>query len=692
MKRWFILLGATTALTGCFAPPSPQVEAAAAADAAATVEAAIAEAPRPKPTFGDYGFDTAGMDQTVKPGDSFYNYANGTWQKNAVIPADKSGYGSFNVLDDLSKSRTRTIIENAAKDPNNKIGAAYASFMDEAGIEAKGLTPLKPFMAEVKALKSKADYPALLGRTSRVGVFGPVIGFVNVDDKVNTQYALTLTQGGIGMPDRDYYLKDDPKLAAIRTAYVAHLARMFTLAGEPNAEARAKALMAFETDIAKSHWTQVQNRDATLTYNKMTVAELSRRAPGFDFAKMLRSEGVNVREVIVGQPSAMTGIAKTVARAPLSVLKDQLLIRALDGYASYLPKAFDQERFAFFGTTLSGVPQQEPRWRRAVNFTTGAVGDEVSKLYVAQYFPPETKAAADQLVHNVIDAMGRRIDGLAWMAPETKRRARLKLANFTAKIGYPSQWRDYSGLEIKPDDLLGNAMRSNEFDTAYDLGKLGGPVRKWEWGMTPMTINAYANFGMAEVVFPAAILQPPFFDPNADPAINYGGIGAVIGHEISHHFDDQGSKYDETGQLRDWWTPQDVAAFKAATQKLVAQYDAYEIFPGAHVQGALTLGENIGDLAGLTVAYDAYQHSLGGQPAPVIDGMTGDQRFYLGWAQVWRGKIREAAMRQRLITDPHSPNQQRVSVVRNLDPWYQAYQVQPGQQLYLAPEQRVRVW
>ncbi|URD62118.1 M13 family peptidase [Sphingomonas sp. KRR8] len=692
MKRWLILLGATTALTGCFAPPSPQVEAAAAAEAAATATPDVAEAARPKPTYGDYGFDTAGMDQTVKPGDSFYNYASGTWQKNTSIPADKAGYGSFNVLDDLSKTRTRGIIEEAAKDPSSKIGAAYASFMDEAGIEAKGLAPLKPFMDEVKALKSKADYPALLGRTSRVGVFGPVIGFVGVDDKVNTQYALTVYQGGLGMPDRDYYLKDDPKLAAIRTAYVQHLTNMLNLAGEPNAAARAKAIMALETAIAKAHWTQVQSRDATLTYNKMTVAALNRRAPGFDFAKMLRSEGVNVGEVIVSQPSAMTGIAKVVGAAPLNVLKDQLLIRALDSYASYLPKKFDQERFAFFGTTLSGVPQQEPRWRRAVNFTTGAVADEVSKLYVAKYFPPETKAAADQLVKNVIDAMGRRIDGLAWMAPETKRRARLKLANFNAKIGYPSQWRDYSGLEVRPDDLLGNAMRSNEFDTAYELGKLGGPVRKWEWGMTPMTINAYANFGMAEVVFPAAILQPPFFDPNADPAVNYGGIGAVIGHEISHHFDDQGSKYDETGQLRDWWTPQDLAAFKAATQKLVAQYDAYEIFPGAHVQGALTLGENIGDLAGLTVAYDAYKHSLGGQEAPVIDGMTGDQRFYLGWAQVWRGKYREAAMRQRLITDPHSPNEQRVSVVRNLDPWYNAYSVQPGQKLYLAPEQRVRVW
>ena len=692
MKRWLILLGATTALTGCFAPPSPQVEAAAAAEAAATAAPDVAEAASSKPTYGTYGFDTAGMDSATKPGDNFYNYANGTWAKNTAIPADKSNYGSFNVLDDLSKERTRGIIEEEAKAPNSKIGAAYASFMNEATVEAKGLTPIQPFLNEIKALGSKAAYPDLIARTTRAGVYGPVIGFVGVDDKMNTQYALTIYQGGLGMPDRDYYLKNDPKLAAIRTAYVQHLTNMFTLAGEPNAVARAQAIMALETDIARAHWTQVESRDATKTYNKMTVAALNRSAPGFDFARMLKAEGVNVNEVIVSQPSAMTGIARIVARAPLNVLKDQLLIRALDGYASYLPKKFDAENFAFYGTTLSGTPQQEPRWKRAVSFTTGVVSDDVSKLYVAKYFPAETKAAADQLVKNVVDAMGRRIDGLTWMAPQTKARARAKLANFTVKIGYPSQWRDYGALEVRADDLLGNAMRSNEFDTAYNLEKLGGPVRKWEWGMTPMTINAYANFGMAEVVFPAAILQPPFFDPNADPAINYGGIGAVIGHEISHHFDDQGSKYDETGQLRDWWTPQDVAAFKAATQRLVTQYNAYEIFPGASVKGDFTLGENIGDLAGLSVAYDAYRHSLGQQEPQVLDGVTGDQRFYLGWAQVWRRNYREANLRNRLITDPHSPSEQRVAVVRNFDAWYNAFSVQPGQKLYLAPEQRVRVW
>jgi len=694
MKRLTILLAASTALTACVTTPSARDEAAAAAEAAATVTpaAAPAEAARPRPRFGEFGFDSAGMDRTVRPGDDFYAFANGTWAKNTPIPADKAGYGSFNLLDDLSKERTRGIIEEAAKDPNNRIGAAYASFMNEQAIEAKGLAPLQPMLDQIKALSSKAAYPDLVARTSRVGVFGPVVGFVGVDDKRNTQYALSLYQGGIGLPDRDYYLKNDARMADIRAKYVGHIANMLQLAGEPNAQARAKAILAFETQIARTHWTQVESRDATKTYNKMTLAALNRSAPGFDFARMLKAAGVNVNEAIVAQPSAMTGIARAVSRAPLGVLKDQLLIRALDGYSDYLPKKFDDENFAFYGTTLSGTPQQQARWRRAVSFTTGALSDDVSKLYVERYFPPETKAAADELVRNVVDAMGRRIDGLTWMAPATKTRARAKLANFTTKIGYPTQWRDFSGLQISADDVLGNAMRSAEFETADNFGKLGGPVRKWEWGMTPMTINAYANFGMSEIVFPAAILQPPFFDPNADPAINYGGIGAVIGHEISHHFDDQGSKYDETGQLKDWWTPQDLAAFQAATKKLVAQYDAYEIYPGAKVQGELTLGENIGDLAGLTVAYDAYQHSLGGKPAPTIDGTTGDQRFYLGWAQVWRSNLREASMRQRLITDPHSPTVQRTWVVRNLDPWYGAYNVQPSEKLYLAPEQRVRVW
>ena len=396
--------------------------------------------------------------------------------------------------------------------------------------------------------------------------------------------------------------------------------------------------------------------------------------------------------MLVAQPSAIQKIAVLVGKAPLGVLKDQLLVRSLDAYAPYLPSSFDKENFAFYGTTLSGTPEQEVRWKRGVNFTVGTLGDDVSKLYVAQFFPPETKAAADQLVHNIIAAMDRRIDKLEWMSPETKVKAHAKLAAFTPKIGYPSQWRDMSGLLVRRDDLLGNAMRSNEFDYAYNVQKLGKPIYKWEWGMTPMTINAYANFGMVEIVFPAAILQPPFFDPNADPAVNYGGIGAVIGHELSHHFDDQGAKYDKTGRLSDWWSPADVAAFQSRLDKLEQQYNAYEPLPGMHVQGKLTMGENVADLAGLTVAHDAYIASLGGKEPPVIDGMTADQRFYLGWAQVWRRNYREANLRQRLLTDPHSPSEFRSDIVRNMDPWYPAFGVQPGQKLYLDPAGRVRIW
>ena len=681
------LLLAGSVLAACAATPAPPPPMAAS-----TPVPIVAPEPPPKPEYGIFGFDTAGMDPSIRPGDNFYQYANGTWARNTPIPADKSNYGMFTKLDDLSRERTRLIIDESAKDADSKIGAAYASFLDQAAVEAKGLAPFRPWLDQIKAVDAKSDLPALYAAADRMGISQPFPAYVGLDDKLNTQYAYTMVQGGIGMPDRDYYLAKDARMAGIRAKYLEHLANVLTLAGEANAAARAKAILDFETRIATAHWTQVESRDATKTYNKMTLAQLQRRAPGFNFPAFLTGVGVNSSELLVAQPSAITGIAAQIAKAPLGVLKDQMLVRSLDGYAAYLPSAFDKEAFSFYGTTLSGTPEQEARWKRGVNFTVGALGDQVSQLYVQRFFPAETKAAADELVRNVVAAMGRRIDNLAWMAPQTKARARAKLANFTTKIGYPDQWRDYSQLEVKRDDLLGNAVRSAAFEHEYQVGKLGGPIRKWEWGMTPMTINAYANFGMMEIVFPAAILQPPFFDPNADPALNYGGIGAVIGHEISHHFDDQGAKYDEMGRLADWWTPADLAAFEAAGKKLVAQYDAYEIFPGANIKGAFTLGENIGDLAGLTVAYDAYKTSLGGKPAAVIEGTTGDQRFYLGWAQVWRRNYREANLRQRLITDPHAPSEQRAAIVRNLDPWYDAFDVQPGQKLYLPPADRVRIW
>jgi putative endopeptidase len=671
-----------------------------AATAITGVTAAISQTAEPTPPaqastgaqYGSFGFDEKGMDKTVQPGDDFYTFANGNWSKANPIPADKSNYGSFNLLSDLSETRTRGILDTAAKDKGSKIGRAYATFLDTGTIEAKGLAPIRPWLGKIAALKDRAGYPALLAEADRAGIRGPFGGGVGQDDKLPEQYALSLGQSGLGLPDRDYYLSTDAKLVEARNAYRAHIAKMLTLAGEPNAEARAAALLAFETEIAKVSWTRVDSRDATKTYNKMTVADLAKRAPGFDFAGYFKGIGTPVATVIVAQPSAITGIAKLVSTAPLGVLKDQLMLRSLDGYADVLPKAFDAEQFAFYGTVLGGTPEQEARWKRGVQFTSGALDDEVSKLYVAQYFPPETKAAADKLVKNVLAAMGRRIDKLEWMAPETKVKAHAKLAAFTPKIGYPSQWKDFSGLKITSGDAFGNEWRANEWQHQDNISKLGKPLQRWEWGMTPMTVNAYANFGMVEIVFPAAILQPPFFDPKADDAVNYGGIGAVIGHELSHHFDDQGSKYDAHGQLTDWWTPKDIAGFNALTGKLGAQYDAYEPLPGMHVKGQLTMGENIADLAGLTVAYDAYHTALGGKAAPVLDGFTGDQRFYLGWAQVWRRNYREANLRNRLLTDPHSPSQQRAWVVRNLDPWYAAYKPTAGQKLYLTPEQRVRIW
>ena len=690
MNRVLAVVLTTTVLAGCATTPPPAPPPAPAM--AEAVPPAPPPPPAPKPQYGTFGFDTAGMDTSVAPGDDFYDFANGTWAKNTPIPADKSNYGMFTVLDDLSRARTKEIIEGQAQDSNSKIGNAYASFMDEAALEAKGLAPFDPWLDQVRGLKSKAGLPQLYAEADRLGIAVPFAMFIGQDRKNSDQYALNVLQGGLGMPDRDYYLSKDPKQLETKAKYLEHLTNVLTMAGEPNAAARAKAIVAFETKIAQVHWTKAESRNVDKTYNKMTLADLRRIAPGFDFPAFIKADGVNSDYVIVFQPSAFKGISALIGSTPLQVLRDQLLVGSLDAYSAYLPKKFDDETFAFYGTTLNGTPQQEERWKRAVDFTVGALGDDVSKLYVAKYFPPETKAAADQLVHNIIGAMDRRIDQLDWMSAETKAKAHAKLAAFTPKIGYPSQWRDMSGLVVDRGDLLGNAMRSNRFEHDYQVGHLGGAIRRWEWGMTPMTINAYSNPTMVEIVFPAAILQPPFFDPNADPAVNYGGIGAVIGHEMSHQFDDQGAKYDLHGNLVDWWTPADAKNFQSRLDKLGAQFDAYEPLPGMHVQGKLTMGENVADLAGLTVAHDAYIASLNGAPPPVIDGMSADQRFYLGWAQVWRRNYREPNLRQRLLTDPHSPSPQRTDIVRNMDPWYPAFQVQPGQKLYLAPADRVRIW
>lgn len=644
------------------------------------------------PQLGDFGFDTTGMDKSVQPGDDFYVYANGKWAAKTVIPADKSNYGMFTALGDLSDERVRKVLEAEKNNAKSKAGAAYATYLDEAGVEKLGMAPVTPWLDKVRAISSKEEYLKLMPVAARNGVGGLFGGFVGQDDKDPETYIFQIFQAGTGLPDRDMYLVDNEKFEAIRTAYKEYLAKMLTLAGEDNSDVRADAIFKMEKFIANVQWTREDSGDSTKTYNKMTLAQLDTLAPGLAMPAMLQSVSSKIESVLVAQPSAIAGISGVFDYVDLDVLKDQMLVKSLQSFANVLPNAVSDTSFAFYGTTLQGTPQQLPRWKRAVGFAEGVVGEEVGKAYAAKYFPPETKAAMKTLVNNVLDAMGRRIDGLTWMQPETKVKARAKLANFTTKIGYPDKWKDYSALEIKRGDLFGNDLRSNQFGFDDNISKLGSPIRRWEWGMLPQTVNAYANFGMNEIVFPAAILQPPFFDPKADAAINYGGIGAVIGHEVSHHFDDQGAKYDEKGRLSDWWTESDVKAFEAAGKALIAQYDAYEIFPGANVKGEFTLGENIGDLAGLTIAYDAYRHSLGGKDAPVIDGMTGDQRFFLGWAQVWRRKYREANLRNRLITDPHSPSEQRVFVVRNLDKWYEAFQPKAGDKLYLAPEDRVKIW
>jgi putative endopeptidase len=644
------------------------------------------------PQIGTYGFDESGMDKSVAPSDDFYLFANGTWAKKTEIPADKSNYGMFGALDDLSKDRVKGVLEAEKAIKTSKAGAAYASYLDEAAVNKLGMKPITPMLKQIRAATDKAALQKMMPTAARNGVRGLFGGYVGQDDKDPENYIFQISQGGTGLPDRDMYLIDNDKFEAIRKAYKGYLTKMLTLAGESNAGPRADAIFALEKSIATVQWNREDSSDATKTYNKMTVVELDSMAPGIKMMPLLAALSPKIKDVIVAQPTAITAIAKIFAEADIGTLKDQMVVNTLLSYADYLPDSVSDTSFAFYGTALSGTPQRELRWKRGVSFTEGVVGEEVGKIYAAKYFPAETKAAMNVLVQNVLGAMGRRIDKLEWMQPETKVKARQKLANFTTKIGYPDRWRDYSKLKIMRGDLFGNAVRSNNFDFDDGIAKLGSPLRRWEWGMLPQTVNAYANFGMNEVVFPAAILQPPFFDPKADPAINYGGIGAVIGHEVSHHFDDQGSKYDEKGRLSEWWTPSDVKAFEAASKALIAQYDAYEIFPGANVKGEFTLGENIGDLAGLTVAYDAYHTSLDGKEAPVINGMTGDQRFFLGWAQVWRRNYREANLRTRLGTDPHSPSAQRAWVVRNLDKWYDAFNPDPKGKLYLKPEARVRIW
>jgi putative endopeptidase len=654
-----------------------------------------------KTTFGTFGFDTAGMDRSIAPGADFGAYAGGTYLRTLVIPADRSDYGMFTQLHDLSQERTRTIVEAAAARKTNqpgseaqKVGDTYASFLDEAAIEAKGLAPLQPYLDVVAAITDRSQLAQALGRASRQGV-NVALGIGPQQDLKNPEViAVYVGQGGLQLPDRDYYLDTkNPKFAELRVKYLSHIGAMLRLAGFDRPEQRAQGIFALETKLAEVHWSKVEERQMDKLYNPVQRTGLEAAYPGVDWTALLTALGLqNQKELIVAHPSAIQGTAKLMASEPLETWKDYLAFHTLKAAAPFLPKAIVAENFAFDGKILSGQPEIQPRWKRGVDLTTNALGEAVGKLYVAQYFPPEAKAQADLLVKYVIKAMDQRLAKLTWMAPQTKAAARAKLAKFTPKIGYPATWRNYAALEVKAGDALGNAMRATEFEFQRQVEKIGKPIDRTEWEMTPMTVNAYANPLWNEIVFPAAILQPPFFDAHADPAVNYGAIGVVIGHEISHHFDDQGRKFDLDGKLADWWTAEDVKRFTALTDKVVKQYAAYEPLKGSHVNGELTLGENMADLAGVNVALDAYHQSLKGKPAARLGGFSGDQRFFLGFAQVWRQKYRDEALLNQITTNPHTPGHLRPNVVRNLDAWYTAFDVKPGQVLYLAPADRIKVW
>ena len=649
--------------------------------------------------YGTWGFDVAGMDRSVKPGDDWFNFVNGTWAAHTSIPADRTSWGGFAILRDLSEARIRRLVEgysptDKAHPDRAKAAILYRTFMDEAAAERADAAPLLQRLQAVKAVRTKDDMARLMGQS--VGGFGGSIFGPGVSDDAKQPdiYSLYLRQGGLGLGDREQYL--DPKFRPQLDRYRAYVAQMLGMAGWANPEKAAADVVAFETRLAEAHWTRAQNRDRDKTYNIMTLAELQAKAPGFPWAAWWQAAGIGKAErAIVAQNTAFPKIAAVFADSDLDTMKAWEAFRMTDEMSPLLSKRFVDARFAFRNAFLNGQKEQQARWKRGVGFAENAVGEGIGRDYVELYFPPESKAKMDALVGNLRTALAGRIRNLAWMGAETKQEALAKLSHFNVKIGYPDKWRDYSGLVVVPGDLVGNAERAQRFEWNYRRNRMGNPVDKAEWGMTPQTVNAYYNSVKNEIVFPAAILQPPFFDPKADPAVNYGGIGGVIGHEISHGFDDQGRKSDGEGRLRDWWTKQDAAAFEAQAAKLGAQYEAYDFaeLPGMHINGRASMGENIGDLGGIHIAMDAYHASLGGKPAPVLGGFTGDQRVFLGWGQVWRTLQRPEALRQQLVSDPHSPGQVRaVAPLRNMDLWYEAWGIKPGDRQYIAPEDRVRIW
>lgn len=652
------------------------------------------------------GVDLTSIEKSIKPGDDFWTYANDKWVKAHPIPADRSSYGITAVMVEEANKRTVDLIQDAAKGgagDGKKVGDYYASYMDEAGIEAKGLTPLKADLARIAAIKDKTQLAQVLGGNIRADVDAlnatdfytdNVLGlWVSPSFDDTSKYAPFLLQGGLGMPDREYYVSDKASMVEARAKYLAHVEKILALGGVANPAAKAKAIVALETQLAQASGTRADSADVQKANNSWTPADFAAKAPGLDWTAFFAAAKLsNQPRFIVWHPTMVTGLGKAVASVSLETWKDYLTFHLMDHYSNVLPKAFVDERFAFYGQGLQGTPQLSPRWKRAVGSTNAVLGEAVGKLYADKYFSAQAKAEVTAMVDNMKVAFEKRIDGLGWMDPATKAEARRKVAVLKVGVGYPDAWRDYSAYAVVRGDAYGNLQRAEAFDYATDLAKLGQPVDRGEWVMTPQTVNA-VNLPMLNALnFPAAILAPPNFDLANDAAANYGATGATIGHEISHSFDDQGAQFDSQGRLRNWWTPADFDHFQKAGAALADQFDAYKPFPDLAVNGKQTLSENIADVAGLGAALDAYHASLGGKPAPVIDGMTGDQRFFLAFAQSWLGYDRPAALRQQLITDGHAPDQYRASTVRNIDDWYAAFGVKPGDALYLPPEKRVKVW
>lgn len=663
----------------------------------ATIALPAAAADLAAPRMGAWGFDMAGRDAATPAGRDFFTHANGAYLERLQIPADRSSFGAFDALRELSVNRMRAVLETAAADPaptadRVRLATLYRNFMDEAAVAALGAKPIDPALRDIRAIRNHRDAARLMGR-SATGFGGSVFSVFISDDARNPQaYAVYLSQSGLNLPDRDYYL--EARFERQRGEYRAYAERLLALAGWPEPGKAADAILAFEMKIAKASWTNAQRRDRDRTYNPATSAELARIAPGFPWADYLSGAGLgSVDRVVVRESGAFPEIARIFAETPLETLRAYLALSLADEAAPYLSPDFDTANFDFRGKVLTGQPEQQPRWKRAVALVDEQLGEALGRDYVANYFPPESKALMEGLVADIKAAMRKRIERVSWMGPETRARALEKMSKFSVMIGYPEVWRDYSGLELKPGDLFGDVSRARKWSWDRLVARLGQPVDRREWGMTPATVNAYYSSTRNVIVFPAAILQPPFFDPAGDMAINYGAIGGVIGHEITHGFDDQGRKSDGDGRLSDWWTPQDADRFKAEAAKLGAQYAAFEALPGVFIKGDLTMGENIADLGGILLALDGYRASLKGAPAPVIDGLTGDQRVFYGWAQVWRTKLREDRARQLLTTGPHSPPQARVNLpVRNIDAFHEAFGVKPGDPMYLPIDQRARIW